>query len=43
MTGPAIRAASLSACEPAILNAISDESTSWYAPSSSVSLRFTSG
>ena len=41
--GSALRAASLSAIEPAILNAISDESTSWYWPSSSVSLIPTSG
>jgi hypothetical protein len=28
-TGPALRAPSLKAIEPAILNAISEESTSW--------------
>ena len=32
-TGLALRAASLKAMVPAILNAISDESTSWYLPS----------
>ena len=32
-TGLALRAASLKAIEPAILNAISEESTSWYVPS----------
>ena len=32
-TGLALRAASLKAIEPAILNAISEESTSWYEPS----------
>jgi hypothetical protein len=36
--GSALRAASFITIEPAILNAISDESTSWYWPSSSVSL-----
>lgn len=41
--GSALRAASFSAIEPAILNAISDESTSWYWPSTSVSLTPTSG
>src|SRR6476620_12601025 len=37
-TGLAIRAASLKAWLPAILNASSEESTSWYAPSSRVKL-----
>ena len=32
-TGLALRRASLKAIEPAILNAISEESTSWYLPS----------
>jgi len=32
MIAPALRAASLIAIEPAILNAISLESTSWYEP-----------
>ena len=32
-TGPALLIASLNAIEPAIWNAISDESTSWYEPS----------
>ena len=35
--------ASLTAIEPAILNAISDESTSWYEPSKSVTLTSTTG
>ena len=43
MTGSALAKASLTAIEPAILKAISDESTSWYAPSTSVSLIPTSG
>ena len=42
-TGSALRAASLSAIEPAILNAISEESTSWEAPSSRVALTPTIG
>ena len=33
ITGSAFSKASLTAIEPAILNAISDESTSWYEPS----------
>ena len=37
-TGPAFCIAFLNAIEPAILNAISDESTSWYEPSTSVDL-----
>ena len=41
--GSALRAASLKPIEPAILNAISEESTSWYAPSMSVTLTPTSG
>ena len=32
-TGPALRAASLTAIEPAIRKASSEESTSWYEPS----------
>ena len=43
MTGCAIAAAFFSAWEPAILNAISDESTSWNAPSRRVSFKFTRG
>jgi hypothetical protein len=35
--------ASLTAIEPAILNAISDESTSWYDPSNRVTLTSTTG
>jgi hypothetical protein len=35
--------ASLMAMEPAILNAISDESTSWYDPSNRVTLTSTTG
>ena len=31
-TGLALRAASFTAIDPAILNAISEESTSWYEP-----------
>src|SRR5215217_4925820 len=42
-TGSALRAASLSAMEPAILNAISEESTSWNVPSTSVARTSTSG
>ena len=42
-TGFARRAASLSASEPAILNAISDESVSWYLPSVSVARTSTIG
>ena len=42
-TGLALRAAFLNAIEPAILNAISDESTSWYWPSTSVALTSTVG
>jgi hypothetical protein len=41
--GSALRAASFSAIEPAILNAISDESTSWNDPSVRVALTSTSG
>ena len=40
-TGSALRIASLKAIEPAILNAISDESTSWYEPSLSVTFTST--
>ena len=36
-------AASLKAMEPAILKAISDESTSWYEPSSKVTFTSTIG
>ena len=43
MTGGACCAAFFSACQPAILNAISDESTSWKAPSSRVTFKLTSG
>ena len=39
----ALRHASLKPIEPAILNAISDESTSWYEPSSSATLTSTTG
>ena len=35
--------ASLKASEPAILNAISEESTLWYLPSSSVTRKSTTG
>ena len=42
-TGLARLAASLSASEPAILKAISDESVSWYLPSTSVALTSTMG
>ena len=42
-TGLALATASLIAMEPAILNAISDESTSWYDPSISVTLTSTIG
>ena len=35
-TGFAFRAASLRTMDPAILNAISEESTSWYEPSVNV-------
>ena len=41
--GPALRIASLNAIEPAILNAISEESTSWKQPSTSVTLMSTTG
>ena len=41
--GLARRAASLNAIEPAILKAISDESTSWYEPSTSRTLMSTIG
>ena len=41
--GLALRAASLNAMVPAILNAISDESTSWYLPSVSVARTSTVG
>jgi hypothetical protein len=39
----AARIASLKAIEPAILNAISFESTSWYEPSNSVIFTSTTG
>ena len=42
-TGLAISAAFLKAIEPAILNAISEESTSWYGPSTSVARTSTVG
>ena len=42
-TGCALRAASLNAIDPAILNAISEESTSCEAPSSRVALTPTIG
>ena len=42
-TGCARRAASFSAIDPAILNAISDESVSWYLPSTSVARTSTIG
>ena len=42
-TGLAFLAASWNAIEPAILNAISDESTSWYEPSVSRTLMSTIG
>ena len=42
-TGFARLAASLSASEPAILKAISDESVSWYLPSTSVARTSTIG
>ena len=41
--GLALRAASLKAIEPAILKAISEESTSWYWPSRSDALTPTIG
>ena len=41
--GLAFAQASLNAIEPAILNAISEESTSWYEPSSRVTLTSTIG
>ena len=43
IVGSAFEKASLTAIEPAILNAISDESTSWYDPSKSVALTSTTG
>ena len=43
MAGSALSKASLTAIEPAILNAISDESTSWYDPSWRVTLTSTTG
>ena len=43
ITGSALRAASFTAMEPAILNAISDESTSWKEPSMSVARTSTMG
>ena len=43
MAGSALAKASLTAIEPAILNAISDESTSWYEPSNRVTLTSTTG
>ena len=43
MAGSAFAKASLTAIEPAILNAISDESTSWYEPSNRVTLTSTTG
>ena len=42
-TGLARLAASLKAIEPATLKAISEESTSWYLPSTSVTLMSTIG
>ena len=42
-TGFARRKPSLKPMEPAILNAISLESTSWYEPSNSVTLTSTTG
>ena len=42
-TGLAFSTASLMAIEAAILNAISDESTSWYEPSWTVTLTSTIG
>jgi hypothetical protein len=42
-TGLARRAASLKASEPATLNAISDESVSWYLPSTRVTRTSTIG
>ena len=42
-TGLARRAASLKASEPATLKAISDESVSWYLPSTSVTRTSTIG
>ena len=43
MIGPAARFASLNAIEPAILNAISFESTSWYEPSKTTTLKSVMG
>ena len=43
MVGPALAMASLKASEPAILNAISEESTSWYWPSSRRTRKSTTG
>ena len=42
-TGEAFRTASLAAIEPAILNAISDESTGWKEPSTSVTFTSSTG
>ena len=43
IAGSALLKASLTAIDPAILNAISDESTSWNEPSKSVTLTSTTG
>ncbi len=43
IVGPALSIASLNASEPAILNAISEESTLWYLPSISVTRKSTTG
>ena len=43
MTGSALATAALAAIDPAILNAISDESTSWYEPSMRVALASMTG
>ena len=43
MAGSALAKASLTAIEPAILNAISEESTSWNDPSNRVTLTSTTG
>ena len=42
-TGFALRKPSLKPIEPAILNAISFESTSWYEPSNTVTFTSTTG
>ena len=42
-TGLALRMPSLKPIEPAILNAFSFESTSWYEPKNSVTLTSTTG